>query len=280
MPDGTLYAGVESTFVYNGLTLNDRTLVNKYRITQINGLSHADIRDARESRSGRDGERALQAFYAGRTISLGGRIEALNDHLHGLRVMTTALTGALGDLTEKTLLIDCGSLGGYDTQIDCRPSQPLAMTDEIKGWFHYRDFLITLRASDPRIVSQTLNDFTFTAAATSYASQPLFAHANDGNYKADLIINLKGPMTNPSILLGSTTFSFLGGTVIPLGQEWVIDTKAGTVKTTGGISKYNLVSFTSTLPYYVPGNNSLLFSGTSLTAGTTQVRVRYRHTWI
>jgi len=281
MGDGTLYAGVEAVYQYNGLTLNDRSVINKYRITQVGGLAQPDIRDAREVRSGRDGERALQSFYAGRTITLGGRIEAINGQLHGLRQMTTALSGAFGTLTEKPLYIDSGSLtGGRDTQIDCRPSQPIAMTDEIKTWYHYRDFLITLRASDPRIVSQTLESQTWTATGTTATSALLYTHNNEGNYNADTVITLKGPMTNPSWVLGSTTFAFVGGTTIPGGQQWIIDSKAGTVATSTGLNKFSLVAFTATMPYYVPGNNSFIFTATGLTAGTSQVTVAYRHSWI
>jgi Phage tail protein len=278
--DGTLYAGVENTFVYNGLTLNDTSIINKYRITQVNGLNSVDIRDAREVRSGRDGERALSAYYAGRTITLGGRIEALNNKLYGLRVMTTALTGALADLTEKPLYMNQGSLNGWDTQIDCRPSQPLALTDEIKTWYHYRDFMITLRASDPKIVSQALQTSTYTAVGTTASNVALATQNNQGNYKADLVITLTGPMTNPALTLGGSTLAVLGGTTIPGGTSWIIDTKAGTIKTNLGLNRYQYITFTSTMPLYAPGNNIFTFSASGMTAGTSKVKVDYRHTWM
>lgn len=278
--DGTLYAGVENTFVYNGLTLNDTSIINKYRINQVNGLNSADIRDAREIRSGRDGERALSSFYAGRTITLGGRIEALNNRIYGLRVMTTALTGALADLTEKPLYMNQGSLNGWDTQINCRPSQPLALTDEIKTWYHYRDFMITLRASDPKIVSQAVQTNTYTAAGATASNLPLTTQINQGNYKADLVITLTGPMTNPALALGTQAWGVLGGTTIPGGTSWIIDTKAGTIETNLGLNRFQYVTFASTLPQYDPGNNTFLFSATGMTAGTSKVKVDYRHSWM
>lgn len=278
--DGVLFAGVESVFQYNELTLNDRTVENKYRITQIGGLGGADIRDQRENRQGRDGERPMSSFYGGRTITLSGRIEALNGHLHGLRAMTTNLSGAFNKLRDATLYINQGSLGGWDTQIDCRPSQPLAMTDEIKTWYHYRDFLVTLRASDPRILSQQEMSQTWVAAATSYASEPIFVHENRGNYNADLRITLKGPMSNPVLIIGDVFFSFLGGTSILAGQEWTIDTRLGTVTDIGAVSKFPFVALSSTMPYYVPGSNSVIFGGSGLTIGTSAVTVAYRHSWV
>jgi hypothetical protein len=278
--DSALFFGVESEFQYNGLTLNDRSLENKYRITQIGGIGGADVRDNREVRQGRDGERSLSSFYAGRTITLGGRIEALNDHLHGLRVMTTNLNGAFNKLRESTLYINQGSLGGWDTQIDCRPSQPIAMSEEIKTWYHYRDFLVTLRAADPRILSQQETTQTWVAGSTSYTGEPILVHENRGNYNADLRITLKGPMTNPTLIIGDVFFSFLGGTTITAGQEWTIDTKLGTVTDVGDVNKYGSVSLSSTLPYYVPGSNTVIFGGSALTVGTSSVTVSYRHSWI
>lgn len=278
--DGALFAGVESTFQYNGLTINDRTLENKYRVTSIGGLGGADIRDSREIRSGRDGERTHRAFYGGRTITLSGRIESLNDHLHGLRVMTTALSGAFADLSEKPLFINQGNLGGWDTQISCRPGQPVALTEEIKTWYHYRDFLITLRASDPRIVSQQQMAQTWVANATSVLGESIFVHQNLGNYKADLNVTLRGPMTNPTWVLGDTAFSFINGTVIGAGQEWTINTGTGTVTDLAGVNKFASVALTSIMPYYIPGPNSFLFNATGLTVGTSQITVAYRHSWI
>src|SRR5687767_15110427 len=68
--------GLEAVFKYGDLVLNDRTKIDKYRITQIDGLDDPDVRDSRDVNPGSHGETPHAAFYGGRTLALNGRIEA------------------------------------------------------------------------------------------------------------------------------------------------------------------------------------------------------------
>lgn len=152
--------GLESVFEYNGIILNNRLVIDKYRITDIGGFDDADIRDARENNPGSHGETAYNAFYGGRTITLTGRIEAHN--VKKLRDMQMALRGAFASLEEKPLYIR--GPGGIDNSalIMCRKSQPIQMKEVQNSYHPRRDFLISLRASNPRILGYRNNNANWT----------------------------------------------------------------------------------------------------------------------
>lgn len=277
--DGALFAGIESTFTFNGLTLNNKTGDDRYRITQINGLHSADIRDSRENLTSRDGEIASNSYYGGRTITLQGRIESRHNRIHGLRLMQYEMVKAFSPLRESTLFIDCGALGGWDTQINCRQSQPLQMSEEVKSFQHFRDFMITLRASDPRIVSQEIQTSNYTASGTS-VSATISTLNNMGNYYASPVITLVGPLTNPTVTIGGDIISFKPSTTIATGNSIIIDTDKGTVVDQTGINKYSLLDINTRLPVLSPGLNPIIFIASGMTAGTSQLNIEYRHSWL
>lgn len=279
--DGVLYAGLESFFTYNGVTLNDLSSDSKYRITQIGGLHTADIRDMRENRPSNDGEIPLTARYGGRTLTLQGRIESYTGGLHGLRLMENQLVQALAPLQESTLYIDntIASPVGWNVQIDCRPSQGLAMTEEQKSYYYFRDFMITLRASNPLIVSQDLQTYAWTATGSTQAGV-LTSLTNLGNYKSHPVISLVGPMTDPLIMVGSQSLFFTSPVTIPSGKTWMIDTHAGTIIDSDDANQINSVDFSSVFPILNPGSNTIYFSATGLSVGVSQVEIEYRHSWL
>lgn len=144
-------AGLEAVLEYNGIYLNSKGVVDKYRITNIDGLHDADIRDARENNPSSHGETAFTSYYGGRTISLTGRIEAHN--VAKLRAMQQALRTAFSSLEELPLYFRMSN-SMYDHYIECRKSSPIAMAETQQNANNfYRDFVITLRASDPRFKS-------------------------------------------------------------------------------------------------------------------------------
>lgn len=149
--------GVENQLYYNGLEMNVLTNIDRYRIIEIGGLGDADIRDTRDNNPSSDGETAFNAYYGGRTITLTGRIEAHN--LGKLRDMQEAMRGAFATLEEQPLYFLTGD-PTTNHYINCRKSQSLSMGEVQKDHDFYRDFLITLRASDPRFVSQRTHTTT------------------------------------------------------------------------------------------------------------------------
>ena len=81
--------GLECRFQYNNLVMHDRQYIDKIRITKIDGLQDAEIRDSRDVNPADHGETAFEAWYGGRTITFEGRIEAFN--VNKLRDMQQAL---------------------------------------------------------------------------------------------------------------------------------------------------------------------------------------------
>ena len=96
--------GLEALFEYNGLVLNDRRQIDRYKLTGITGLDDADVRDTREPNPDYEGETAFGSLYGGRTITLTGEIQAGN--LWYLRYMYQNLKAAFDDVSvERDLLI-------------------------------------------------------------------------------------------------------------------------------------------------------------------------------
>lgn len=97
---------IGAKLIYNGFTFNNRTagLTEIARLTSLDGLSDADIRDTRESLPDVDGEMAYTALYGGRTIVLEGRLEALN--LERMYKLKRDMALAMNPLTEQLLLFE------------------------------------------------------------------------------------------------------------------------------------------------------------------------------
>lgn len=139
--------GVENLIEYGGILFNNTNTVDKIRITEIGGLDDADVRDAREVNPAYHGETPFDAWYGGRTITLTGRIEAYT--LEKLRDMQMALRQAFSELEEKPLILRSWN-GSRDVYLNCRKSAAIAMRETQGDFRFFRDFMVTLRASNPR----------------------------------------------------------------------------------------------------------------------------------
>src|SRR4051812_21688824 len=179
--------GLESTFEFNSLLFHDRRVLDCYRVLTIDGFGDADLRDSRIDRPGEHGEIPLEALYGGRTIIFSGRIEAGN--LMKLRMMAQELRSAFVPLTEQPLYIHDMVDSANDVYISCRKSAPIAIREEQGKQQMWRDFMITLRASNPRFLS-VLNVVTNANLITGTNS--VFSLRNDGNFQAQPIIRVHG----------------------------------------------------------------------------------------
>lgn len=99
--DDMIALGMHSVLEYNGLILNDRLRPDRYRITSIDGLGGADIRDVRVPRPVSHGEIPYDAYWGGRTITLTGVMEA--GSAFELTHMERDLRAAFGTLVESPL---------------------------------------------------------------------------------------------------------------------------------------------------------------------------------
>ena len=141
--------GIEAVLSYNNLVMNDLSVYDKYRVMSIDGLADPDVRDNREDNAGDDGDLSYESLYGGRTIVINVRIEAYS--LDKLRDMEEALRTAFSVMEERELYFLTGE-PEKDHYIKCKKSAALTKTEDVEsmGYRHFREWQITLRASDPR----------------------------------------------------------------------------------------------------------------------------------
>lgn len=284
--------GLETMFEYNGMIFNKLDQIDKIRITKIDGLSDSDVRDNRENNPSADGETALDAFYGGRTIVFTGRIEAYR--LEKLRDMQMAFRQAFSDVGHEYPLIFHAygfipdGKGGWKRgpsiartgQIYCRKNQPITMTEEQVDLRFYREFMLTLRASDPRFTGYLPSFVQWQADAATATNETVTKAVNNGNYPAAPQITLTGPMTNPVLtnLRSGETISFTG--TLPVNRKWFIDVGARTLIDTDGNSMFYRMNVSSQFFPIYRGMNEITLSATAMTVGTSMVTMQYRDSWM
>jgi hypothetical protein len=150
--------GLEATLEFNGLYFHDRKVVDKYRVKLMDGLQGADIRDNREANPSDHGETPFDNYLGGRTILITGTVEAHN--IGKLRDMQQALRTAMYSMTERPLIFHVGSIQ-RDVQIYCRLSDKISMPEKQDDNRPFREFSMTLHATDPRF--RSVVDRTYSA---------------------------------------------------------------------------------------------------------------------
>jgi hypothetical protein len=263
--------GVEAIIEYNGLFFNDLSTVDRYRIIEIDGLSDADIRDSRDVNAGDHGETAFESLYGGRTVTLSGRIEAYT--LEKMRDMQQALHTAFNDLKDHSLVFRTGNFN-RDHQIVCRKSAPTAMRESQTDFRFFRDFLVTLRAADPRITS-----FRQVYDSQTFASGNRLSLYNEGSFKARPRIRVYGAATDVMILNYSNGQMMTINGTISAGAYYEIDTSARTMRDNLGVNRFSQLDFTSDWLELEPGENQVDISAAS-PSGTATVQITAAHTWI
>lgn len=122
-------------------------------------------------------------------------------------------------------------------------------------WF---DFTLPFKMSDPFIIGSFEKIQVGSGTIT-----------NSGTFETPMVIEISGPATNPSLIIGNDTLSYTG--TISSGQTLVINTNngAGTAKigTTNAMAGYNGV-----FPMLQPGS-------TNVTAGSNVI-IRWRDKWV
>lgn len=276
--------GVESYFVYEDLLMNDRQNIDTYIIKEIDGLADPDLRDSRETIPQAHGEHAFNSWYGGRTIVLNGTIRAHN--IFKLRDMQDALKETFASLEEKPLRIVSpyqtaphhefeGELERPSVEIMCKKSQPIQMRDIQQNYTFTRDFLLTLRASNPFFkfpFASTYSDATITSPHN-------ISLVNIGNYVALPKIIFGGPMTNPQLTNNENGQTIQIAATIPTGESWIFDVDERSFVDGTGANKFSKLNINSDWLSLDSGDNelTLTFTGGS---GATSIALSYRHTWI
>jgi phage-related protein len=265
--------GVESILEYNSLLLNVRKWWDTYLVTEIDGLDDADIRDARDQNPVDHGETAFDSYYGGRTITLSGKIRAYS--LSKMRDLEQAMRSAFGDLQEHLLVVR-GATPAQDVAIYCKKYQKLTIKEAQTDMRHQRDFQVSLRASDPFLMSY----LEHYAPVVMAASPSTISVLNAGNFASRPRYKVIGPITNPIILNSTTGKQMKLNGVIAAGQVVEIDVRRKTVQDSAGVNKFSMLDVTSDWATLAAGTNSLQISGTGITAGTTAFQVFWRDTWV
>lgn len=272
--------GLEAEITFNGLTLNRRRALAgsgfRYKVTDIGGLDDADVRDAREPNPGRDGEMAMPAYYGGRTITITGKIMAAN--VRSLRQMQQDLRTAFGALVEAPMIFNNGA--SATVYITVRKSAPVQMREVQGDQFPTREFMVTVRASDPRFYSSV----TQSAGATNITTNKTFVATNTGNASTEPVIRVNGPLlalaTNQTewSIRNTTTgeYFYLPVSAVTAASTFTVDinTRARTI--TGG---YTYASFRSgsQFPNVRPGGNTFQIVGLT---GVGRVTCIYKAAWM
>lgn len=147
-------SGIDMPISFNGLILNNRQWIDTYVVQKIAGLSDATIRDDRENNPDADGETYFEAYYGGKTFTLSGYIRCFN--LAKLDDMEQALRAAFHNIkVEQPMVFHHRNPQGV-AQIMCKKGAELVCDDEqtTENYFR-RDFMITMKASNPRIQAKT-----------------------------------------------------------------------------------------------------------------------------
>lgn len=275
--------GIESIIEYRGNYLNLRDWLDTYIISDIDGLSDPDVRDSREVNPAAHGETAFNSYYGGRTIALTGKIRAQS--LNKMRDLQQGLRSMFGDISREYPLIFRAANPDQNVMLYCKKTQPIAMREVQADYTFQRDFLVTLRASNPRFIAVNTRFAQWIASGATATGLAVATCINDGNFSAQPQIQIAGPMTNPTItFVDQQTNAIIGRLIftqaVPAGQTWMIDIAKRTVQDGTGATKFAALSVSSDWPEFVPGATLVQLDATGMTAGTSNLAFSWRNTWM
>lgn len=172
--------------------------------------------------------------------------------------------------TDRVSLLDVAAINPGDPIINCRKAVPIEGTETQTDTGWRRDFMITLRASDARMVSRKVTKTTITPPGTPVQQIYLSTFlTNSGRSPADMIIRFTGPYYNPSILFPGSgrilgvdaslnTSDLTHVNIMSMSSFYQLDTAARTVaQATLPYSAYKVLSSKSTWPQLLRGSNEL-----------------------
>lgn len=282
--------GIESVIEYrsdNVVYLNVVDWVDTFLVGTINGLDGADLRQSATPNPGEHGETPGDSLFGGRTLVLIGKQYAKT--IWKLRDMQQGLRASFIDINTEYPLIFHAYDPSDDLMIMCKLADKINIPDTqtTRNDFE-RDFQISLRASNPRFLSVVRQLAEFTAAGTSYNGIAMTL-TNAGNFEAQTLIELTGPMTNPRIINeDNNTAAVIGSVaapaVIPAGETWVLE-NVGAAKLfyrkSDRANRFNYMDATSMWLLIDPNNrlNHIRFTASGLGAGWN-LRVVHHHTYM
>lgn len=292
LPAALYVSGLEAVFTYNELELNTKNSPDSYKITKISGLYDADIRDLREIRPNQHGEIAYHSYYSGRTIIINGEIRAGN--LSKLRNMIRDLQIAFNDFSELPLTL---SIPNFDNiYINCKKMAALDIEEANDSLIPKRNFMISLRAKDPRFYSETLvtteiipsgigfegrtYNLDYSRAYDEYSADSDSAEVeNVGGFSNSPVMKIYGPCLNPTIYNTTTNTKLIFECEISDGDYYEINLFEGAIIDSLGNSRTSSLSATSDNFYIDVGQNIINFIVGSYNS-STKLEIFSRNSWI
>lgn len=271
--------GIEAIIEYNGLYLNNRNYIDTYLVTNIDGIDDADVRFKSEENPGDDGGTPGFSTYGERTIVLQGQIESKT--VWKLRDMSVALREAFADLNTEHPLIFHNIDPTYTLKINCRKSQKLQIPEEQTTLNHFkRTFAIYLRASNPRFLSvDDEYDISMLGSGTTFDAIAFSPH-NFGNYTAQPIYTLTGPMTTFALINETNNQMFSLNQAIPSGEKWILDTRNKRFyEMLTGANKFGAFTDFSQRVVFNKGINNIRVTATGLSS-LSSVEYRFNHSYL
>lgn len=265
-------AGLEAVLEYNGLLLNVQKNVDRYRITSIDGLFDADVRDSRDVNTADDGESPYNSYYGGRTIVIAGSIETHS--VAKLRDMQQALRSAFANIHDEYPLHFRTGNFSKDHIIYCKKISPISGIEQQQNFRASRDFQVSLRASNPRFLSFYQKFLDILLESSIFGSTEIAVATNIGNYNAQPVFRIYGPCSNATIVNDRTAESFSIGR-IPFADYFEFDTAKRTLKNSLGQNKWNSLSDDADYINFVRADNTLFYNGDA-----QRIQVWWRDSWI
>lgn len=289
--DPSFIRGLEATFRYNDLIFNDRDNPDRYRINKIDGLFDSDVRDSREINPDRHGETSYQSYYSGKTIVMNGTILAGN--IVKMRNMVSDLQDVFADTEEHAFSV----LYPNETETYCmaKKSAPIDLAEVNSSRLISREFMVTLRASDPRFYSEPTETITITPTFSAhegriynldfnreyddYPQLDQVTITNRGSTSNYPMIKFFGQLEN-FVIINYTTgerldidFSIASGNTLTLDQNKI------TLVDDNGDSKIAALSPASNLISLIPGDNIIGFGGETFDV-SAKVEIYSKSSWV
>jgi len=243
-------------FQDTGVLLNGTSAVPFVDLTAVSGLDSAPVREAVQSREGQHGGWVDATYQDPRTVTLEGTVyaspTALDTYLDSLKAnfAPTATDQPLYIGTDITSvrMVNGRSLG-------------FSYKKDSKRRVGSADFQVQIVCRDPRIYATTVTSLAANGTLTL-----------GGNRDTVGTITLAGPLTNPTVTLNGTTFTF-AATSLTAGHSIVIDLDYKTVIQDGTTNVRSAMTMNAAWPVLNAGANTYSFT-TGGGAGTVTVAAR------
>lgn len=264
--------GVESVFEYNGLYMNVIDNIDKYIVTSIDGLDDADVIDSRETNPSGHGETPFESSLGGRGLNLTVKVEAHT--LHKLRDMEQALRTAFTTFVEHPLYIHLLNTQ-QSVRVNCKKNNKLSKSEIQKDYNFSREWLVPLRASNPRFISTRQKQFNRTLTQDAHQ----FTLQNAGNFEAEPIFIITGQAQDVTVRNLTTGKFFTINGIIPPNDRRTYDVSNDTFEDKNGITRYTELGIVSEEVFINGGENQFEVLSRNR-AESPSFTVTWRDTWV